>query len=54
MVGPTRRVVSVTKRRDGAHDAATFGFTITANGIHVDGPYTQGHDRGEEGPGGPG
>ena len=52
--GPTRRVVSVTKRRDGAHDAATFGFTITASGIHVDGPYTSGHDRGEEGPGGPG
>ncbi len=52
--GASRRVVSVTKRRDGAHDAAHFSFNITANGIHVDGPYTPGIDRGEEGPGGPG
>lgn len=53
--GASRRVVSITKRRDGAHDAATFSFNITATGIHVDGPYSPpGNDRGEEGPGGPG
>lgn len=53
-VGASRRIVSVTKRRDGAHDASSFGFTISGNGIHVDGPYTPSTDRGEEGPGGPG
>lgn len=53
--GTSRRVVSVTKRRDGAHDAASFSFTITANGIHVDGPPSSGDDDiGEEVPGGPG
>lgn len=53
--GTSRRVVSVAKRRDGAHDTAHFSFTINASGIHVDGPYSPGSDHSsEEGPGGPG
>jgi circadian clock protein KaiC len=51
--GATRRVVSITKRRDGAHASAAADFAIAADGIRILG-QVPGTVRGEEGPGRPG